>query len=104
MELSVAKYVCREIGSLGEAPCGRGGEPRITAAHDSGIGGGISYGWWSSPSSLRLSWACLGDGLPYSAQAGDRAALRSLQRQTANIISSENGGVSEWLTIRQSRH
>jgi len=44
---------------------------------------GIAHGWWSSPSSFRLSPACLGDDLPYPAEAVDRTARRSLQRQTA---------------------
>jgi len=52
---------------------------------------GISQGW-VSPSSLRLSPACLGDGLPYPAEAVDRTARRSLQRQTANIIGPDKGG------------
>src|SRR5215469_6786103 len=49
----------------------RGASPEaIGTSIDAGIGcGGIAHGWWSSPSSFRLSPACLGDDLPYPAEA-----------------------------------
>jgi hypothetical protein len=78
VELPIAASVLREIVSVGEAPRGRGGGPSdYVGTLIRGLLWGISYGWWSSPSSLPLSAACLGDGLPYPAQAGHRTARRS---------------------------
>ena len=65
VELSIATSVDRQIVRWGKHHGGEAVDRGLRQHIDSGDWlWGISYGLWSSPSSLRLSPACLGDGLP----------------------------------------